>query len=250
MDAGIIRKSDKGMAKRMKLGIMQPYFFPYQGYFSMINHVDRFICYDDVTFIKQGWINRNRILVNGKPQMFTVPLHNVSSNVLIRRTAIDIARYNVFKRKFLKTLEQNYSKAPFFDNVIAIIIRVLGKACYYISELAVNSIIAVCDYLSINTNIVKSAVGYDNRELRAENRVIDICKKEGATEYINADGGRSLYNRDHFKQYGIDLKFLKSKKIEYDQHGGEFVPWLSILDVLMFNSIEDVNRILCECVVE
>lgn len=234
----------------MKLGIMQPYFFPYQGYFSLINSVDKFVCYDDVTFIKQGWINRNSILMNGSPHMFTVPLQNVSSNTLIRRTVIDIARYDIFKRKFVRTLEQNYSKAPFFDKTIELVGYVFSKGYYYISELAVSSLIAVCDYLGTPTIIVKSATGYDNRELRAENRVIDICKKEGATEYINPIGGQSLYSKSHFKEYGIDLKFLKAKKIEYDQFGGEFMPWLSILDVLMFNSIEDVNKILCECVVK
>jgi hypothetical protein len=228
----------------MKIGIMQPYLFPYIGYFQLIKAVDRFIAYDDVTFIKQGWINRNRILANGKPLFFSVPLRNASSNKLIRDVHIDNTSYAGWRKKYFKTLEQYYSKAPQYKNVLPIIMDVFNGEPEMISALAVRSIKAFCVSLDIKTEILETATHYQNNHLAAEDRVIDICKQEGAPTYVNASGGQELYSYDNFRRNGIELKFLKSGNIFYKQLNCSFVPWLSIIDVLMFNAPEMVQQFI------
>ena len=219
----------------MNLGIMQPYFFPYIGYFQLIRAVDRFIAYDDVTFIKQGWINRNRILANGSPLLFSVPLSGAGSHTLIRDVSINNALYAGWRKKFYKTLEQYYRKAPQYEKVLPMIKDVMASESQLISTFALHSIKAVCAYLALTTELVETAINYNNSHLKAEDRVIDICRQEGAQTYVNATGGQELYSHDNFKRNGIELKFLKCKNISYKQPGSPFVPWLSIIDVLMFN---------------
>lgn len=224
----------------MKIGIMQPYFFPYIGYFQLIKAVDRFIVYDDVTFIKQGWINRNRLLANGSSLLFSVPLSGASSYAFIRDVRIKCELYDGWRKKFCKTLEQCYRKAPQYENVLPIIKDVIGSKPRMISNLAVRSIKMVSDYLGITTEIVETAINYNNSQLKAEDRVIDICRQEGAQIYVNVAGGRKLYSHDNFKRNGINLKFLDTKDISYQQLEHPFVPSLSIIDVLMFNTAESV----------
>lgn len=230
----------------MKLGIMQPYLFPYVGYFNLIKAVDLFVLYDDVNFIKQGWINRNNLLANGQPQMFTVPLRNASSFAHIRDVEINDVRYPWFKDKINKTLEQHYHKAPFFFTIMPILGKVFEQDYRYISEISYESISEVCKYLGIETKLVESFDRYGNEDLKREKRVIDICEKENADQYINMIGGKELYSKKEFKEKDIELKFLKPRNIQYKQFNSPFVPWLSIIDVLMFNSPEETNRILKE----
>ncbi len=228
----------------MKLGIMQPYIFPYIGYFQLIKAVDRFVVYDDVAFIKQGWINRNRILLNGEPHTFTVPLKNASSFVTIGNTGINQDIFPTWSNKFLKTLTQAYSKAPYYNEVFELVSLVLFGPCDTISILATNSLIQTCSYLNITTEFVRSAVPYQNSDLKAKDRVIDICKKEKAEIYINPIGGKELYDKADFKQAGLDLFFLRTGNISYEQRVREFVPWLSIIDVMMYNSPETIMGFL------
>jgi hypothetical protein len=229
---------------KMKLGIMQPYFFPYIGYFQLIKAIHRFIAYDDVTYIKGGWINRNRMLANGKPLLFSVPLSGASPNKLIRDVHIDKVSYNAWCRNFFKTLEQYYHQAPEYENVLPIIKDVLACNAQTISVLAIHSIKAICAYLGITTEIVETATNYNNSHLKAEDRIIDICRQESAQIYVNAAGGRELYFYDNFKENGIYLKFLRSQDISYKQGKNPFVPWLSIIDVIMFNTPETVHELL------
>jgi hypothetical protein len=226
----------------VKVGIMQPYFFPYIGYFQLISVVDKFIAYDDVTFIKQGWINRNRMLANGSPLLFSVPLSGAGSHTLIRDVSINKALYAGWRKKFYKTLEQYYRKAPQYETVLPLIRDVLDSEPQLISIFALYSIKAVCAYLAIKTEIVETAINYNNSNLKAEDRVIDICRQEGAQSYVNAAGGRELYSHYNFERNGIDLKFLRSRDISYKQLGYPFVAWLSIIDVLMFNTPESVYQ--------
>jgi hypothetical protein len=230
----------------MRLAIMQPYFFPYLGYFQLINAVDKFIVYDDVSFIKQGWINRNRILANGVPLMFSVPLSGVSSHTSIRETLINTPVYAVWRKKFFKTLEQYYRKLPHYEQVLSIISDVLAGEHMQISALATHSIKAVCAHLSISTEIVETASHYGNAHLKAEERVVDICQLENARVYVNSVGGQELYSHETFRGNGIDLKFLKPNKIKYKQFHYPFVPWLSIIDVLMFNSTETLQQMISQ----
>lgn len=224
-----------------KVAIMQPYLFPYIGYWQLINAVDEFVVYDDVNFIKGGWINRNNILLNGKAFLFTLPLENSSSYKLIKE--IDVTSNLKLKEKICKTISAAYSKAPYFSEVFSLIENVLMKDGK-VSELVYDSIIQINNYLGISTKILLSSEINQNRELKSDKRVINIVKNLNGQIYINAIGGQELYSKEEFKKNNIDLYFIKTNKIEYKQFKDEFVPNLSIIDVLMFNSPEDVRELL------
>ncbi|MEO6694759.1 MAG: WbqC family protein [Ignavibacteria bacterium] len=228
----------------MKIAVMQPYLFPYIGYFQLINSVDKFVIYDDVSFINKGWINRNNILVNGKPNLFTVPLKKSSQNKLIKD--IEISDPDTWRTKFLKTIEVSYSKADSFKDVYALITDVLHIAENNISKLILNSLTAIKNYLEIKTEIIESSAMYCNSQLKGFDRIIDICKKEDSNNYINPIGGINIYSKKIFEDNGIKLNFIKPKEILYRQFDQEFVPSLSIIDVLMFNSKKKVQDYLNE----
>jgi WbqC-like protein family len=226
----------------VKLAIMQPYIFPYLGYFQLIAAVDKFVVYDDIAFIKQGWINRNYILLNGARHLFTIPVQNISSNAHINKTLVS---YKPFKwdHKLLQTFRQAYNSAPYCKQIFPIIEKVItgsqGKA---IGMVASDSIVSVLQYLSIERDIVHSHDRYNNEHLKNAERVIDICKKENADTYINAIGGKTLYAPELFSQHNISLHFLNTHFESYQQTGGQFVEDLSIIDVLMYNSKEKVKE--------
>jgi hypothetical protein len=228
----------------MKIAVMQPYLFPYIVYFQMIKAVDVFVFYDDVNFIKQGWINRNRILTNNKDFMFTVPLKKANPFYLIKDTLLNEKFYDKWNEKFQMTVRQNYKKAPYFDEVSELINNVLNTKCTSISELAIVSIVAVSKYLELKTIFYSSSNRFKNKDLERQDRLLDICKKENAKHYINALGGQELYNKESFEEKGIELSFIKTIPIEYKQFSNEFIPWLSIIDVLMFNSVENIKVML------
>jgi WbqC-like protein family len=226
----------------MKIGIMQPYIFPYIGYFQLINAVDKFVIYDDVNFINKGWINRNRILNNGKDSLFSIPLKEASQNKLINE--IDVNWDSAWKSKFLKTIEQSYKKAPFYQEVLTLLEQTLQIDNEPISKAIENNLRLICHYLNIHTEIVSSSSIYQNTHLKAQERILDICLQEKATQYINPIGGLELYDKDFFKAKNIKMNFIQSNPIEYKQYKNEFVPWLSMVDVLMFNSKEQIKEFL------
>jgi hypothetical protein len=228
----------------MRLAIMQPYIFPYIGYFQLISAVDKFVMYDDVNFINRGWINRNNLLVNGKANLFSIPVSNASQNRLIRE--ISIADDVAWKIKLLKTIEHSYKKAPLFQVIFPIIESVLSENIKYINDLARLSIKAVTDYLGLVVSFVDSSVCYDNTHLKGQFRILDICKQEGADHYINPIGGMEIYSREMFDTEGITINFIKSLPIEYNQFDQAFVPNLSFIDVLMFNERPKVLQLLSQ----
>lgn len=227
----------------MKVAIMQPYTFPYIGYFQLIYAADVFVFYDDVNFIKKGFVNRNYILNQGIRSVFTIPCKGISQNKKINETVVNLD--SDFISKIIKTLEHNYKKAPFYDDVFPLIRNYFtnfeGK---FISDFAIGSVLLVCDYLDIEKVFKLSSKTYDNSELKKENRLIDIVLKEDAEIYINAIGGKTLYIKEKFLNNGIELKFLESDHIEYKQFNEEFVPWLSIIDVMMFNDKKTILEFL------
>lgn len=218
---------------RTSLAIMQPYFFPYVGYFQLLHAADMFVFYDDVHFIKNGWINRNRILANGEPQWLTVPCRGASPNKLIMDVEHMLDQRQ--RRRLLNSIRCAYGGAPFFDVVYPLVEAVLRFECRQISELAIESVERCARYLGIETSLYTSSESYPVRELRGADRLIDICSQAGAGSYLNAPGGRELYGRTYFRQRGVDLAFVESARITYPQGRGEFVPNLSIIDVIMFN---------------
>jgi len=227
----------------MKIAVMQPYFMPYIGYFQLINAVDKFIIYDDVNYIKQGWINRNNILLNGKSHLFSIPLKDASSFKKINEIEINEALFVKWKEKFFKTLELAYKKASNYDTVISILKKSFDHN-KKISDLIYLSLVEICNYLGITTKIEKTSDIYHNVGLSREERLIDICKKENAGVYINPIGGQELYTKDYFKNHDISLLFIKTTKVDYQQFNHDFVPWLSIIDILMFNSTEEIKEML------
>ena len=226
----------------MTLAIMQPYFLPYIGYFSLLKAVDRFVVYDDVAFINRGWVNRNQILVGGKAHLFTIPLREASQNKKIREIELDESTR--WREKLLRTVEQTYKKAPHFAPAYSLLAQVLQTPAGTIADLALNGLRAVNEYLGLRTELVPTSTVYQNSHLKAQERILNICRREGADRYINPIGGMELYDKSTFAEAGIELFFIQSEKVEYPQFGGEFVPWLSILDVLMFNSPTQVHALL------
>lgn len=224
----------------MTIAIMQPYIFPYIGYFQLINAVDKFIIYDDVNFINKGWINRNNILVGGKPHLFTIPLKDASQNKLINE--VGLLKTEPWQKKLLKTVQQSYQKASYYEKVFVLIEEIVNLDVETIYQLTLEAMIRTCNYMEIKTEIVPSSSIYQNTHLKGQERILDICKQENADHYINPIGGMELYDKGKFEKEGMRLDFIKSVLISYPQFKNAFVPWLSIIDILMFNDPESVRE--------
>ena len=223
----------------MRLGIMQPYFFPYLGYWQLLANVDKYVVYDDVTYIKGGWINRNNFLINGQKNLLTMRLEKASSYTLIK----DIAIKDDFV-KFLKTIEMGYKKAPFFEDSFRLLKDICQCPDKKLGQFLFNSHIKICEYLGIDTELILSSSFDKHTELKGKDKVISICKQLGADEYINAIGGQELYDKKEFAENGIRLNFLQANLREYRQLKNEFVAGLSIIDIMMFNSKEEIKEML------
>ncbi len=223
----------------MKIGIMQPYFFPYIGYFQLIQAVDQFIVYDNIKYTKKGWINRNRYLQNGEAAVFSVPLKKDSDFLDVRDREVS----SDFKKdKLLNQIREAYRQAPYYDDAFFLFERVVQNSETNLFSYIYNSIMEICKYLEIGTEIVVSSHLKIDHTLQGSDKVVALCKYAKADVYINAIGGQDLYSKEQFNTYGIELKFLKSSPIEYKQFNNEFVPWLSIIDVMMFNSKENIRE--------
>ncbi|WP_018619562.1 WbqC family protein [Spirosoma luteum] len=228
----------------MTLAIMQPYFLPYIGYMQLMSAVDTFVLYDDVAFINRGWVNRNRLLINGQEHLFTVPLKDASQNKRINE--VMIASDPKWRSKLLKTVEQGYRKAPFYQAVMPLTEKIINFTTDSIADLVYFSLVELNQYLGLSTRLVQSSTVYNNADLKAQERILDICRQEKASHYINPIGGTDLYDKPTFAQAGMELSFIKALKVEYPQINNrtEFVPWLSIIDVLMMNDVPTVKTML------
>jgi len=225
----------------MRLAIMQPYFFPYIGYFQLIQAADAFVVYDDVNFIKGGWINRNFILVQGDRARITLQLKGASPNVLINQ--IEVGGNG---RKLLKSIEQAYSRAPQYLRVFPIIEDILTCDKKNLALYLSHGLQRICSYLGLFPNwYMSSQINKDN-DLRGQKKVLAICEQLGSTHYINMPGGKALYDRETFVSHDIQLSFIQQKPLSYRQFGKEFVPNLSIIDVMMFNDQESCAQLLQE----
>jgi hypothetical protein len=222
----------------MKLAIMQPYFLPYIGYFQLIASVDEFVVYDNIKYTKKGWINRNRMLQNGQDLMFSVPLKNDSDtlDVCEREVAESFDRV-----KLLNQFNGAYRRAPYFQKVFPLLQQIVKHPEANLFRYLHHSIVSACAHLGIATKItVSSAIDIDHA-LKGEDKVLALCGALGASTYVNAIGGVDLYSKDAFQRRGIELKFIQSMPFEYPQFGAAFVPWLSMIDVLMFNPLDSVR---------
>jgi hypothetical protein len=225
----------------MKLAIMQPYFFPYIGYFQLMKAVDTFIIYDNIQFSKKGWINRNRILLNGKGVYITLPLKKDSDYLDVKeRFLADF--WHSERNKLLNKIEESYKRAPFFKEVFPLIKTALLFDDPNLFGFIFNSIKLVREFLEIDTRFVISSALNIDHSLKSENKVIEICKALKAGQYINPAGGAALYNKDNFQKNGIELSFLSANNFNYPQfENKDFIPALSIIDVMMFNSKKEIQ---------
>jgi hypothetical protein len=227
----------------MAVAIMQPYFFPYLGYFQLVQAVDDFVFYDDVMFIKKGWINRNRILMQGRDFLFTIPLENQSQNKTIRES--NVAWGADFPTKFLAQLDSAYKKAPQYDFVMPLIRDLLASQPESMAELAAKSIQMVWQYLGLEKRFHFSSQLSDNQAEGRADRLIHLTKRLGDSKYINALNGQSLYEKGFFAEQGVELLFINPSLSPYTQgKATEFMPGLSMIDVLMWNTKEQVNQML------
>ena len=227
-----------------KIGIMQPYFLPYIGYFQLMDMVDEFVIYDNIEFSRASWIRRNRMLQNGEDSFFTLPIKKDSDFLDVdQRYLAD--NFDKEAGRLVRRIESNYSKAPFFKEFFPIVEDIIYYEERNLFDYILNSVVMIKEYLNIATPILTlSKLGKDIQRLRAQDRVIGVCKALQATHYINSSGGTHLYNSESFQKENIELLFYRTKQFEYPQFGNEFIPFLSILDVCMFNSVVQVQEYL------
>lgn len=228
----------------MVLAIMQPYLFPYLGYFHLIHACDTFVFYDDVAYIKQGWINRNRLQLGDKEFLFTLPLDNPGSFRKIKDIAAHPRLFPDWKNKFLKTMEQSYAKAPYFQEMHQLASLTLNAEAASIGDICRNGILAVCDYLGIQKNWINSSSQFQNDQLSGVTRVLDICRQTGATHYLNAAGGRALYAQEVFASHHLKLSFVQSSLPTYSHARIPALPGLSILDLIAWIPREELQEAL------
>ncbi len=227
----------------MKIAIMQPYLFPYIGYFQLMNAVDEFVLYDNIEFTKKGWINRNRILMNGKDILLTFPLKKDSDFRHVRERFLSDT-WSQERIKSLNRISELYKRAPVFDSVFPLLKTIFLFEETNLFKFILHSLQQLNKYLQIQTPVIISSSIDIDHSLRSENKVIAICKARKADEYINPIGGTGLYNQGTFKANGIQLHFLKTGNVSYEQFGNDFIPYLSIIDVMMFNTVEEIKDFL------
>ena len=223
----------------MKIAIMQPYLLPYIGYWQLIKSVDKFIIFDDIAYINKGYINRNKILVKGKPYQFTLELVGASQNKLINE--IQIGKNST---KILKTIELNYKRADNFKNVFPLIQNIFNQEENNLAKFIGYSLKKITNYLDIDTNFIYSSKITKNNNLKNQDKIIFICEKLKANHYINLIGGVGLYDNAKFKAKNIKLSFLETNKIKYKQFNNKFVPFLSVIDVMMHNNKDIIFHML------
>ena len=238
----------------MKLAIMQPYFMPYIGYFQAMAAVDKYLLYDKVAFIKKGWINRNRIYIqNVGTQFITIPLKNKSSFTNILDVQID--NTTDWRSKMLNLIYYNYKRSLFFDVVYPLMENSIKQSSELISEYNFVVLNQIATFLDINTPIELSTdpmyegieeqlAKYDDSLLRKYDRIKFICQANNADNYINPIGGQDLYDKKVFAEHGIKLSFVQTEQFAYPQFAPEFIPNLSIIDVLMHNGKEGTKQLL------
>lgn len=230
----------------MTVAVMQPYAFPYLGYYQMAAAVDKFVFFDDVNFIMKGWINRNRILQQNEPFKFTIPLNKASQNRLIKE--IEISGYPKWRDEFLRLIDFNYKKAPQYSFTREWLRNFLFQKDYLmIGDLAASSVASVCEVLGLKTQFLFSSfLNYrDSLAAGGQKKILRICEILEAGRYVNAVNGMDMYEEDEFQAKGIDLKFIVMDEVRYDQFDKQkFASSLSIIDVMMFNDLNGIKDLL------
>jgi len=229
----------------MKIGIMQPYFLPYLGYFQLMAACDQFVVYDNIKFTKKGWINRNRMLLNGADHMFTLPLRNDSDFLDVDQRFLG-DNFEKEKNKILGQVRSAYARAPQFSHAYPVIEEIFSFADRNLFHFIWYSLLRMREYLGITTPLVVSSTVEIDHALKGKYKVMELCKALSGDAYINPIGGMELYDKDEFRANGIGLQFHKMKPVIYRQFGDSFITSLSVLDVIMFNDKDTLGRLLTE----
>lgn len=208
---------------------MQPYFFPYLGYFQLLARVDKVVFLDDVNFINGGWIHRNRINSGGEDAFVTVPLVGKSQNRLI--SEIPVSPDTKWRKRIIRTLEQTYHRAPKRDDVLNLFSEVIERNYGSIADLNIAAITRCLTYCGSQLDFTRSSL-VETRSVRGAERIKAICKAVGASTYVNPPGGTALYDRDDFAKDGLNLRFLEPVLAPY-AHVSRWLPGLSVIDSLM-----------------
>ena len=218
----------------MKIGVMQPYFLPYIGYFQLVNEVDLFIFADDYQYTKKGWINRNRIMNQGRIEYITIPLKNDSDYLNINQRYIS-ADFSM--KKIVNQLNNSYKSSSFYVESFEKILEILSLQDRNLSHYLINSIKLINRILKIECDYMCTSDFKFKPGLRGEEKIFQICRELGASTYVNLPGGRKLYEYDRFKSHDIELKFLDPIFQEYPQKTSTFTSGLSICDLLFSDGI-------------
>jgi len=223
----------------MIIGSNQPYLFPYIGYWQLMNASDIYVISDSMQYIKKGYVNRNYVLLNGERHRFSLEVVGVHGD-----TPINEVKVGNNSRKIISMLSHTYKKAPHFDSAFPIIESILQNDEKNLAKYLGNSIQVIADYLDMNTKFMYLSDMQGETSLKAQARTIDICKRASASQYINAIGGQELYDKESFLKENIALSFLETGDVNYKQFYNEFVPYLSIVDIMMFNSKDTIKEML------
>ncbi len=230
------------------LGIMQPYFFPYPGYFSLIKTTNKWIVFDTPQYEIRSWMNRNRILDPNHDgwMYFTVPVKKHALKVSLN--SIRIQNSENWKGKIMGQLGYYRKRAPYYKKVIEFLYKTLEGDFDSLSELNVHTLKSTCAYLGINFNYeVFSQMNLRIEAVQERDEWgLNICKAMGIKDYINPQRGQLFVHSEKFLDNNINLRFLKFKFPEYDQKRKDFIPGLSIIDAMMFNTPAEINQMLDE----
>jgi len=247
----------------MKLGVMQPYFFPYLGYFHVIVAVDEFVIIDQYEYSHKSWMSRNRILGNTKKGwVYIRPRLEKPSGRDYLIEEVNISKDSLWRKKLIKTLGQTYSKAPYFDEMYAFFKDLINFKPDTLSEFSFHAIFNIAQLLQIKTKISLNTPEFKILEnelddylqsYQAKNpninkkqaRVLEQCRRKNATHYVNTVAGNHLFSKEMMREFGVHLHFVSSRNIVYPQIvNNDFIPNLSIIDVLMHNGVEGTRKLL------
>lgn len=225
----------------IKYAVMQPYFFPYIGYFQLMAEVDVFVVYDNIKYTKKGWINRNRILLNGKDSTFSLPLKKDSDFLDVKDRVLS----ETFNRDdLINKIRGAYRRAPYFKNVFPLLENIINHRDDNLFNYILYSLGSIKEYLGLTCDIkVSSSINIDH-SLKSQDKVLAFGNALGAKSYSNPPGGISLYSQEAFSLHGMTLNFIQPNNIIYKQFDEPFVAWLSIIDVMMFNSSDEVLHLI------
>lgn len=235
----------------MKLAIMQPYLFPYIGYFSLIENTDYFVFFDTPQYMRKGWINRNRILnAKGEAVYFTVPVEKAPRETPINR--MKISNNFAWQEKIYGQLSVYKKRAPFFKNVTDLVRTVIEQEYQDVAKLAAASVIETCKYLGMDMKYdIFSGMQIPEFTVKEPDEwALGITKAMGYDTYINPPGGKSFFQREKYARNGIQLWFLQQELVEYRQLGNPFVPGLSIIDIMMFCKPDEIKKMMCAYTLE